>query len=69
VREQLVGPLVAQFATAYRNHAIRLVADDDTVAVECRGDGMTKTGRPCPASSATPRVAECFARSASTGST
>jgi len=46
VRERLLGPLVAQFATPYRNRAIRLVADDDTVAVECRGDVMTKAGRP-----------------------
>lgn len=44
VREQLLAPLIAQFGTRYRNHALRFIADGDTVAVECRGEVTTKAG-------------------------
>jgi uncharacterized protein len=46
VRRGLLDPLFAQFATRYRNRAIRLIAEDDYVVIECRGDVTTKLGRP-----------------------
>lgn len=46
VRTRLLDPLFAQFATRYRNTAIRLIAEDDYVVIECRGDVTTKEGRP-----------------------
>ena len=46
VREELFAPLFAQFATPYRNHAHRILVDGDTVVVLCRGDVVTRTGRP-----------------------
>jgi len=46
VRRKLLEPLFAQFATRYRNTAIRLIAEDDYVVIECRGDVTTKDGRP-----------------------
>jgi uncharacterized protein len=46
VRERLLDPLFAQFATRYRNRAVRLIAEDDYVVIECRGDVTTTEGRP-----------------------
>jgi ketosteroid isomerase-like protein len=46
VRTRLLDPLFAQFATPYRNGAIRLIAEDDYVVIECRGDVTTKADRP-----------------------
>ena len=46
VREQLFKPLFAQFAGTYTNRATRFVAEDDMVVVECRGEVLTKTGKP-----------------------
>jgi len=46
VRERLLDPLFDQFATTYRNRAIRLIAEDDYVVIECRGDVTTKSGKP-----------------------
>jgi uncharacterized protein len=46
VQRRLLDPLFAQFATRYRNRAIRLIAEDDYVVIECRGDVTTKSGRP-----------------------
>jgi len=46
VRERLLEPLFAQFATRYRNMAVRLIAEDDYVVIECRGDVTTTDGRP-----------------------
>ena len=46
VQKGLLEPLFAQFATRYRNTAIRLIAEDDYVVIECRGDVTTKDGRP-----------------------
>jgi uncharacterized protein len=46
VRSKLLDPLFAQFATEYRNTALRLIAEDDYVVIECRGDVTTKDGRP-----------------------
>jgi ketosteroid isomerase-like protein len=46
VQKGLLGPLFAQFATTYRNRAIRLIAEDDYVVIECRGDVITNEGRP-----------------------
>jgi ketosteroid isomerase-like protein len=45
VQTKLLGPLFDQFATTYRNRAIRLIAEDDHVVIECRGDVTTKAGR------------------------
>ena len=44
VRHGLIAPLFAQFADTYRNRAHRVVAEGDTVVVECRGDVTTKAG-------------------------
>jgi len=46
VREKLFGPLFAQFADEYRNTAIRFIAEDEYVVVECRGRVTTKSGKP-----------------------
>jgi ketosteroid isomerase-like protein len=46
VREQLLAPLFARFADTYRNEAVRFIAEDNYVVVECRGNVMTKSGRP-----------------------
>ncbi|HYE46382.1 MAG TPA: nuclear transport factor 2 family protein [Caulobacter sp.] len=44
VREQLFGPLFAQFEGTYTNRATNMVAEGDTVVVECRGSVKTKAG-------------------------
>jgi len=44
VREQLFKPLFAQFATPYTNRALRFIAEDDHVVVECRGSVQTVRG-------------------------
>jgi uncharacterized protein len=46
VLKGLLDPLFAQFATRYRNTAVRLIAEDDYVVIECRGDVTTKDGQP-----------------------
>jgi ketosteroid isomerase-like protein len=46
VQTKLLDPLFAQFATPYRNTAVRLIAEDDYVVIECRGDVTTTSGRP-----------------------
>lgn len=46
VREQLFKPLFAQFAGTYTNRATRFVAEDDVVVVECRGEVITRKGKP-----------------------
>ncbi|MFP5305463.1 MAG: nuclear transport factor 2 family protein [Gammaproteobacteria bacterium] len=46
VREQLLAPLFAQFATPYRNRAQRILVDGDTVVVLCTGDVVTQSGKP-----------------------
>jgi uncharacterized protein len=46
VQAKLLDPLFAQFATRYRNTAVRLIAEDDYVVIECRGDVTTKSGHP-----------------------
>jgi ketosteroid isomerase-like protein len=46
VRAKLLDPLFAQFATRYRNTAIRLIAEGDCVVIECRGNVITKAGQP-----------------------
>jgi ketosteroid isomerase-like protein len=43
---EMMRPLFAQFADRYTNTAIRMIAEDDYVAVECRGRVMTKSGKP-----------------------
>lgn len=44
VREELFGPLFAQFEGTYTNRASRFIAEGDTVVVECRGNVATKRG-------------------------
>ena len=44
--EQLMRPLFSQFADEYTARAIRIVAEDDTVVVEARGQVNTKSGKP-----------------------
>jgi ketosteroid isomerase-like protein len=46
VRRDLLGPLFHQFETTYRAKAIRLIAEDDWVVIESRGDVITKQGKP-----------------------
>ena len=46
VQEQLLRPLFAQFTSQYTNTALRMIAEDDYVVVECRGRVMTQSGRP-----------------------
>lgn len=45
VRENLLKPLFALFATEYRARAINLVAEGDQVVAEIRGEVQTKSGR------------------------
>ena len=44
VRDELFKPLFAQFATTYTNRALRFIAEDDLVVVECRGQVRTVRG-------------------------
>jgi ketosteroid isomerase-like protein len=46
VQHALLDPLFAQFATTYRSSDVRLIAEDDRVVIEFRGDVTTKSGRP-----------------------
>jgi uncharacterized protein (TIGR02246 family) len=46
VANDLLRPLFAQFAGEYRNRAVRFIAEDDYVVVECRGEVTTKRGEP-----------------------
>lgn len=46
VREQVLRPLFAQFATQYTNRATRFIAEGDMVVVECRGNVVTTSGKP-----------------------
>jgi uncharacterized protein (TIGR02246 family) len=43
---ELMRPLFSQFAGQYRARAIRILAEDDVVVVEARGEVMTKAGTP-----------------------
>ncbi|CAN5530503.1 nuclear transport factor 2 family protein [soil metagenome] len=45
IRRDLLTPLFAQFADQYLNVADAIIAEDDTVVVECRGKVTTRTGR------------------------
>ena len=45
IRRDLLTPLMAQFADQYVNLADAIIADGDTVVVECRGKVTTKTGK------------------------
>lgn len=46
VLADLIRPLFAQFADRYTNSALRILADEDHVVVECRGRVTTKAGKP-----------------------
>ena len=46
VQIELLDPLFAQFATTYRNNAIRLIAEGDWVVIESRGDVETTARGP-----------------------
>ena len=46
VRDKLLRPLFANFAGPYTNAAHRFIADGDWVAVECRGQVTTTSGKP-----------------------
>ena len=46
VRDELMGPLFAQFADRYTNKATRIVAEGDIVVIECSGKATTKAGKP-----------------------
>lgn len=44
--DELMRPLFRQFADRYTAHATRIVAEDDVVVVEARGEATTKAGKP-----------------------
>jgi ketosteroid isomerase-like protein len=44
--DQLMRPLFSQFADQYRARAALIVAEDEVVVVEARGEVTTKSGRP-----------------------
>ncbi|MCE3290408.1 MAG: hypothetical protein K0R83_2420 [Caulobacter sp.] len=44
VREKLFAQLFAQFEGTYTNRALNMVAEGDTVVVECQGSVQTKAG-------------------------
>jgi uncharacterized protein len=46
VLDELMTPLFSQFANLYTNTASRFIAEGDHVVVECRGQVMTRTGKP-----------------------
>lgn len=46
VQQRLLPTLFAQFATRYKNTPKRILADGDFVVIECRGEVVTKTGKP-----------------------
>jgi ketosteroid isomerase-like protein len=43
---ELMRPLFRQFASQYKARAIRIIAEDDLVVVEARGEVTTKSGKP-----------------------
>jgi ketosteroid isomerase-like protein len=43
---ELMRPLFSQFADQYRARATRVVAEDEIVVVEARGQVLTKSGQP-----------------------
>ncbi|MDR7115659.1 nuclear transport factor 2 family protein [Caulobacter sp. BE254] len=45
IRRDLLAPLFAQFADQYLNVADAIVAEGDTVVVECRGKVATRAGQ------------------------
>ncbi len=46
ITDELMRPLFRQFADRYTAHAIRVIAEDDIVVVEARGEVTTKSGKP-----------------------
>jgi len=44
VRSQLLQPLFQRFATRYRAHAQRFIAEGDHVVVQCQGAVQTRSG-------------------------
>ncbi len=44
--DELMRPLFRQFADQYTAHATRIIAEDEFVVVEARGQVTTKAGRP-----------------------
>ena len=44
VLDDLLKPLMAQFATRYKARALHFIAEGDTVVVECRGEVKTVRG-------------------------
>ena len=45
VMDDFLGPIMAQFATRYRNRPRRMTAEGDRVVVECRGEATTRAGK------------------------
>jgi ketosteroid isomerase-like protein len=45
IRRDLLTPLFAQFADQYVNVADAIIAEGDTVVIECRGKVTTKAGK------------------------
>ena len=45
ITDELMRPLFRQFADQYTARAIRIIAEDDVVVVEARGEVTTKSGK------------------------
>jgi uncharacterized protein len=45
ITDELLRPLFRQFADRYKARAIRIIAEDDVVVVEARGEVTTKSGQ------------------------
>lgn len=46
ITNELMRPLFRQFADRYKARAVRIIAEDDVVVVEARGEVRTKPGKP-----------------------
>jgi ketosteroid isomerase-like protein len=46
VMQDFLVPVMANFATKYRNSARRMTVEGDRVVVECRGEVTTNAGKP-----------------------
>lgn len=46
VYKELIAPLFEKFADRYTTELVRMIAEDDTVAAEFKGNATTKTGKP-----------------------
>ena len=55
IMDDLMRPLFSQFVDRYTARATRVIAEDDVVVIEARGQVTTKSGKPYPRPTATSR--------------